>query len=58
MPTTDVNLRQPLAKEYRADVSLGLTVAVIFLLVSSTVTDGGQLSQFVGLRHLSTASGS
>ena len=47
-----MNLRQPLAKEYRGDVSLGLTVAVIFLLFSSMILDGGQLFQFVGATTL------
>ena len=47
-----MNLRQPLAKEYRGDVSLGLTVAVILLLVSSTILDGGQIFQFVGATTL------
>lgn len=49
---TDVNLRQPLAKEYRGDVSLGLTVALIFLFASSTILDGGQIFQFVGATTL------
>jgi hypothetical protein len=47
-----MNLRQPFAKEYRGDVSLGLTVAVIFLLVSSTILDRGKIFQFVGVATL------
>ena len=47
-----MNLRQPLASAYRGDIRLGLTVVVLFLIVSSMVTDGGQLFQLIGATSL------
>ena len=47
-----MKLRQQLAKEYRGDLALGLTLAALFLIVSSVIVDGGQLFQFVGTSAL------